>query len=556
MDSIDAGQTGLEAAEQARADLVKAVHPRRGERVTIAYPHQDVFGANFVESVLRVIAYDKKHGNYLMHNSGLMNNGALASVWGRSVELAHARNQAAAAFLASESDWLLFWDTDIGTQENAVEMLMDVADPETCPIVGGLCFVEGDFNHDWHGGLQSSLSPTLYDWCWVEPHSGMPGMYKMLARHEWKPNKLTRVAATGTGFLLIHRSALEKIAKWTYTEGGPASIWFERIMGPDGERCGEDISFCMRAHQVGLPVHVHTGVTTTHQKSVWYGVPEYRQKPAAPPPLNLFPLPPDQWPLLQVNPDAARDAAAQSPVRLKQVPEATEEVGIIVPIARRTKAKPFLESLLTSLSPGQTDRVKVYAMCDDSDYEASSVWDYQNVYTGCIVDAHRYLRTMGSFAEKVNRGFSLSDEPWIFLVGDDVKFHPGWLDQAMEVARTTGKQVIGTNDLGTRAVQNGEHATHMFLSRAYVDNFGGGWDGRGIVCHEGYRHWYVDNEIVLAAKERDAWAPCLAAVVEHMHPLFGKGEPDEVYAIGQEANETDRALFTQRYLAGRQKEES
>lgn len=315
------------AVVQANLKLALDRHPEMreaqqrvvaGERVCIGTPHLNEAGWNYVESLLRMAAYDKAHGNHLLHNSGLMNNGALAAVWGRSMELAHARNTAAAAFLASESDWLLWIDSDMGFEQDALERLMAVADPETAPIVGGLAFVEGDYTYDFRGGLRSSLAPTMYDWAWVEPKNGMPGAYKLASRAEWAPDQVTRVGATGTGFLLTHRSVYEKISFWLNEQGAPAHIWFERIPGPDGEMCGEDISFCLRAHQVGVPILVHTGVTTTHQKTVWYGVPDYKVKPFTPPPANVLPLPPDQWPKLMINREAARQAAETSPIREKQ----------------------------------------------------------------------------------------------------------------------------------------------------------------------------------------------------------------------------------------------
>lgn len=327
MESEDTAQSALDGLIAALPEIsiprggpTFPVNPRAGEKVSIGYPHLDTFGANFVDSALRMIAYDKQHGNHLMHASGLQNTGAIASVWGRSIELPHARNVATAAFLSSDSDWLLWWDSDIGCEAHALEQLLAVADPETAPIVGGLCFIEGEFSHDFRGGLSASLSPTLYDWAWIEPHSGMPGAYKMVPRLEWEAGEVTRVGATGTGFLLTHRSVYEKISDWLRTQGPevPPNIWFERIPGPDGEKCGEDISFCLRAHQVGLPVFVHTGVTTTHQKTVWYGVPEYRMKPLTPPPADILRLPPEEWPQLTINPNAVTDAGRASPMRERQ----------------------------------------------------------------------------------------------------------------------------------------------------------------------------------------------------------------------------------------------
>lgn len=287
--------------------------PRAGEQVCIGYPHLDSFGANFVDSLLRAVAYDKTRGDHLMHSSGLRNTGALAAAWGRSVEISHARNTIAAAFMASDADWLLWWDTDIGAEPNAVEQLLAAADPVTRPIVGGLCFIETEYEHDWMGGLRSRLAPTLYDWSWVEPDNGLPGAFKLATRPDWTPGEVTRVGATGCGLLLVHRSVFEKISDWLMGQGAPGHIWHERIPGPDGELCGEDISFCMRAHQVGIPVHVHTGVLTSHQKTAWYGAPEYRTKPFTPP--NATPLPPEQWPMLMVNPNAVKDAERDTPIR-------------------------------------------------------------------------------------------------------------------------------------------------------------------------------------------------------------------------------------------------
>lgn len=544
-----------EQARQALAELSEAVNPRAGEKVCLGVPHLNEAGWNFVESGWRMAAYDKAHGNHLLHNSGLMNHGSLAAVWGRSMELAHARNTATAAFLASDSDWLLWIDTDIGFEPDALEKLLEVADPETAPVVGGLCFIEGDFSHDFRGGLRSSLAPTLYDWAWIEPHSGMPGTYKMLTRQEWPANQVTRVGATGCGFLLTHRSVYERISAWLQESGGPPHIWFERIPGADGELCGEDISFCLRVHQIGLPVLVHTGVTTTHQKTAWYGVPDFHMKPFTPPAMNALPLPPDRWPKLEINRKTVEQAAETSPIRNRQVPEATEKVAIIVPVAKRDNAQAFLSSLQFSITEQQREQVQVYVMTDVGDRETREAWAQWHgfPYPRQQIDEHAYLHgglfpaEMGSFAQKVNRGYLVSDEPWLFLVGDDVKFHKGWLDQAMETARVTGKCVIGTNDLGNSEVMAGRHATHMFIRREYVEVRGASWDGPGVVAHEGYRHWYVDNEIIEQAKGWDEWAPCLESHVEHLHPYWRKGEMDDVYRIGAAAAEADGALWQLRY---------
>ena len=53
-------------------------------------------------------------------------------------------------------------------------------------------------------------------------------------------------------------------------------------------------------------------------------------------------------------------------------------------------------------------------------------------------------------------------------------------------------------------VISGEHGTHLLIRRSYIDEVGASWgtDGKGTpgeVCHDGYTHMYVDDEIVTAA---------------------------------------------------------
>ena len=95
-------------------------------------------------------------------------------------------------------------------------------------------------------------------------------------------------------------------------------------------------------------------------------------------------------------------------------------------------------------------------------------------------------------------------------------------------------------------VIRGEHATHWMISRDYVDEVGASWDGPGVVAHEGYRHWYVDDEIVLAAKQRGVFQSALGARIEHLHPITGKVPTDEVYENNDRYASQDRDLFTNR----------
>lgn len=60
-------------------------------------------------------------------------------------------------------------------------------------------------------------------------------------------------------------------------------------------------------------------------------------------------------------------------------------------------------------------------------------------------------------------------------------------------------------------------------------------------------HWYVDNEIVAAARQREVFGAALDSIVEHLHPTVGKADNDEVYETGSAHKEEDRLLFSARF---------
>lgn len=219
-------------------------------------------------------------------------------------------------------------------------------------------------------------------------------------------------------------------------------------------------------------------------------------------------------------------------------------VDVIVPVlARPHRAQPFLDSLWSTIDP---DQVGLLVVADDTDTATVAAWSGR-----APVLLYPSRSGVGSFPRKVNYGYGAFRggayrADWVLLVGDDVRFHPGWLDAALDRAAETGAQVVGTNDLGAPRVLAGEHTTHPLIARRYIEACGASWDGPGVVCHEGFRHSYVDDEVVLAAKQRDVWTFAANAIIEHLHPAFGKGETDGTYEIGAASMAGDQVLFEQR----------
>lgn len=209
----------------------------------------------------------------------------------------------------------------------------------------------------------------------------------------------------------------------------------------------------------------------------------------------------------------------------------TIDTAVIVPTMRPANAELFMASLTAS-----TDTAKVYAV---TDADSAAAWR--------SAGAEVLVGDEVSFAQRVNAGYRATDEPWLFLVGDDVRFHRFWLINAKLIG-SRRYHVVGTADLANPRVMAGDHATHLLVRRWYVDEVGASWDGPKVVCHEGYRHWFVDDEIVTAAQRRGVWAFARSSVVEHLHPLTGKAEWDDVYEIGVQHKDADEQLFRSRLL--------
>lgn len=448
----------------------------------MAYVHDDDGRVtSFEESFRNLEKFDEKRMRVLCHDEHPMR------VRYGTDGLVAARNTIAARVVSSDVDWLLWVDTDMGFEPESLYRLLVAADPVERPVVGGLCFVQRQYAFDGMNGFRTRPLPTIFDW--REDDSGVPQFASVPL---YPVNALVRSAATGSAFVLIHRSVFERIAE----VHGPT--WYDRTPGADGKLLGEDISFCVRAATVGVPMHVHTGVRTSHFKSRWLSEQ-------------------DHW-------------------RSYNPPPATDEVAVIVPVLRRPEnAVPLMTSLRAS-----TGLATVYAVADDDDPETAEAW--------AAAGAQVIVGDKVTFAKKVNLGYAKTSEPWLFLCGDDVKFHAGWLDHAQHVAESLEAHVVGTNDLGNPRVMAGDHATHLLVRRSYVDEVGASWDGPGVVAHEGYRHWFVDDELVTAAKQRGVWQMALGSVVEHLHPFWGKGESDEVYELGNAASEQDGKLFRARLV--------
>lgn len=222
--------------------------------VTVAYVHDVEVAYSWHASFMELISHD------LTHHGRVLRGGYMGARYGTG-GIVEARNKIARRFLASDrADWLFWIDTDMGFAPDTVDRLLAAAHPTERPVVGGLCFANREVDTDGMGGYRTMAVPTIY---YYNEKDGKSGFNPVA---EFPDDSLIRVSGTGSACLLIHRSALEAVHE-RYGES-----WYQTIPNPDmgpGWTYSEDLAFCMRLGALDIPVHVHTGVKTTHLKPIW-----------------------------------------------------------------------------------------------------------------------------------------------------------------------------------------------------------------------------------------------------------------------------------------------
>lgn len=219
------------------------------EKVVIGYLHPGLVHAAFMESVLDLLVYDTA-----FHKRIVSGGGRLATQAGAN--LSGPRNGIVKKFLEyGQADWLWMVDSDMTFTPDIVEKLLEFADPETAPIVGGLCF-----GFDDRGDIQ----PTLFGLMGEEQHP------QVIRYHEWPPDAMFQVSATGAACLLIHKSVFDRMRDFKVPSRdrpgfNDAFPWFQELEH-DGQPVSEDIAFCWRAGIAGIPLYVNTAVRLGHIK--------------------------------------------------------------------------------------------------------------------------------------------------------------------------------------------------------------------------------------------------------------------------------------------------
>lgn len=237
----------------------------------------------------------------------------------------------------------------------------------------------------------------------------------------------------------------------------------------------------------------------------------------------------------------------------------TPATAILVPVLNRPQLVQRVVESIESATP-EPHRILFVVSAGDT-AELDAVQDFYREHGdlrigqeyGPVFD-YLVVQEPGTWACKINAGFRATEEPFVFLAADDLKFHHGWLAEALGIMDAPRGRfgVVGTNDLGNQrtfdhSVPGYPHATHSLVRRAYIDGQGGTMDkGPGVVLCEEYPHEYADDELVETAKTRGVYAHADTSVVEHLHPNYGKARDDDTYAYGRSRTKDARRIFNER----------
>ena len=150
----------------------------------------------------------------------------------------------------SKSDWLLWVDSDVVISPETFRLLWDNKDAKERPLVSGVYFTTDNPEEP----LMIPM-PTVFSF--TNKGDGTFGLSRV---HPLPKNQLIKVDAAGFGFILMHRSIVEKV-KAVSPDG---QMFME--MGRGTKFIGEDIFFFALCDKAEVPLYCHTGALAPHMK--------------------------------------------------------------------------------------------------------------------------------------------------------------------------------------------------------------------------------------------------------------------------------------------------
>lgn len=236
-------------------EQIEQLAPPGAGQVAVAFLHPGTVAGGFAASLAGMLKVSRGAAALMARMTG--------------PRIATARNAVCREFLSTQYEWLLFVDADMQFPPNSLDLLMEGADKDIRPVMGGLCFAKQE-------GL---LFPTIYRLN-DEQTQFMPAV-------SYPRGKAFMVDGTGAAFLLIHRTALETLLALMPNHPAP---WFQETIDWDPvteqwrER-GEDLTFCLRLRKADIPVWIDARVRIDHVKQHEIGEGTFEEQQRRPKPV-------------------------------------------------------------------------------------------------------------------------------------------------------------------------------------------------------------------------------------------------------------------------------
>ena len=203
-------------------------------KILIGTPIKDMLPDGYVESLVKMILYTQKQGHEIEY---MTQYGALYN----------ARDMICKRAIRGNFDYMLMIDSDQTFPEDALcRMLARDAD-----IVTGV-----------YVGKEPEHKPVLFTELHKDDENAGPYSRKHGLKDLMKEDLFT-VAGTGAGFLLVREHIL-RLMKIHMHE------WFRPYDG-----LGEDVSFCQRCTEMGIPVYADNSFPMGHIKYTEYTIEDW-----------------------------------------------------------------------------------------------------------------------------------------------------------------------------------------------------------------------------------------------------------------------------------------
>jgi hypothetical protein len=147
-----------------------------------------------------------------------------------------------------KTDWLLWVDSDIVLNLEAMQKLWKTADKINKPVVSGIYFI----SKENEGTLMRPFPVIFND---ISEH-------QIQYIHPLPKDEVMQVDCAGFGFVLMHKSVATKLRAAHPGKG----MFMETGDGNDDHFIGEDIIFFRRMKSAGIPLYAHTGALVKHMK--------------------------------------------------------------------------------------------------------------------------------------------------------------------------------------------------------------------------------------------------------------------------------------------------